>query len=134
MPGIFKSIQPVSCCRSFSHPFNLRSVRKDDKRKGKTKSLGKRSAREKSKTRGAPEILAVLFMKALPATKETHYLLTMWNGILFTRLRFPLLLKLDFSILPFISPGIIISISQSLSLLKEMLERRAQISSHKTSD
>lgn len=35
--------------------------------------------------------------------------------------------------LPFISPGIIISISQSLSLLKETLERKAQISSHKTS-
>ncbi len=85
------------------------------------------------KTRVAPEMLTVLFMKALPATKETNYLLTMWNRILFTRLRFPLLFKWDFSMLPFISPGIIISIFQSLSLLKEMLERKAQISSHKTS-
>lgn len=72
----------------------------------------------------APEMLAVLFMKALPATKETNYLLTMWNRILFTRLRFPLLFKWDFSTLPFISSGIIISISQSQSLLKQRAEKK----------
>lgn len=67
--------------------------------------------------------LQCLFMKALPGTMETNYLLTMWNRILFTRLCFPLLFQMRFfTASSFVSHSIIVSIFQNQSVSREEQE------------
>lgn len=68
----------------------------------------------------SPAVCTVLFMKALPGTMETNYLLTMWNRILFTRLRFLLLFQMRFfTASSFVSRSIIVSIFQNQSVSKK---------------
>lgn len=67
----------------------------------------------------------VLFMKALPGTMETNYLLTMWNRILFTRLRFPLLFQMRFfTASSFVSHSIIVSIFQNQSVSRKEQKKK----------
>lgn len=77
----------------------------------------------------------VLFMKALPGTMETNYLLTMWNRILFTRLRFSLLFQMRFFAASlFVSHSIIVSIFQNQSVSRKQQKKEGWIAAfHKTS-
>lgn len=89
----------------------------------------------RKKRSSAPAMCTVLFMKALPGTMETNYLLTMWNRILFTRLRFPLLFQMRFfTASSFVSHSIIVSIFQKQSVSrKEQKKRKEWITAvHKT--
>lgn len=66
-----------------------------------------------------------LFMKALPGTMEINYLLTMWNTILFTRLRIPLLFQMRFfTASSFVSHSIIVSIFQNQSVSRKEQKKR----------
>lgn len=77
----------------------------------------------------------VLFMRALPGTMETNYLLTMWNRILFTRLRFSLLFQMRFFAASlFVSHSIIVSIFQNQSVSRKQQKKEGWIAAfHKTS-
>lgn len=69
----------------------------------------------------------VLFMNTLPGTMETNYLLTMWNRILFTRLRFPLLFQMRFfTASSFVSRSIIVSIFSKPISLKKRREKKIE--------
>lgn len=64
-------------------------------------------------------------MKPLPGTMETNYLLTMWNRILFTRLRFSLLFQMRFfAASSFVSCSIIVSIFQNQSVWKKAQKKK----------
>lgn len=78
--------------------------------------------------RCSPEMCTVLFMKALPGAMETNYLLTMWNRILFTTQRFPLLFQTrSFSASSFVSHCIIVSIFQNQSVSRKEREKKRRI-------
>lgn len=85
----------------------------------------KTKSRQKRKGKSAHLQCALfLFMKALPGTMEINYLLTMWNRILFTRLRFPMLFQMRFfTASSFVSHSIIVSISQNKSVSRKELKK-----------
>lgn len=100
-----------------------------------TKQKVKKKTKEKEKE-CSPAMCTVLFMKALPGTMETNYLLTMWNRILFTRLRFPLLFQMRFfTASSFVSHSIIVSIFQNQSVSRKEQGKKGEwiTAVHKTS-
>lgn len=80
---------------------------------------------KRKETECSPAMCTVLFMKAVPGTMETNYLLTMWNRILFTRLRFPLLFQMRFfTASSFVSHSIIVSIFQNQSVSRKEQKKK----------